>query len=64
MAVRSILAAKRRENWPLGIESTGDDIANSVYFMASDQAKTITGTELVVDSGTLACVLTYNGGRH
>ena len=57
-------AAKRRENWPLGIESTGDDIANSVYFMASDQAKTITGTELVVDSGTLACVLTYNGGRH
>ena len=28
-------AAKRRENWPLGIESTGEDIANSVYFMAS-----------------------------
>ena len=56
--------AKRRANWPLGIESTGDDIANAVYFMASEQAKTITGTELVVDSGTLACVLTYNGGKH
>jgi len=56
--------AKRRANWPLGIESTGEDIANAVYFMASEQAKTITGTELVVDSGTLACVLTYNRGKH
>lgn len=56
--------AKRRNNWPLGVESTGEDIANGVYFMASDAAKTITGTDLVIDSGVLACLLTYNGGRH
>lgn len=51
--------ARRRANWPLGVESTGEDIANAVYFMASDQARTITGTELAVDSGTLACLLSY-----
>ena len=51
--------AARRANWPLGIESTGEDIANAVYFMASDQAKTVTGTGLVVDSGTLTCLLAY-----
>lgn len=56
--------ARRRANWPLGIESTGEDIANAVYFMASDKAKTITGTELAVDSGILACLLNYNGGKH
>lgn len=57
-------AARRRGNWPLGIESTGEDIANAVYFIASEQAKTITGTELAVDSGILACLLNYNGGKH
>ncbi len=56
--------AKRRANWPLGVESTGEDIANAVYFMASDQSKTVTGTELVVDSGVLTCLLSYNGGKH
>lgn len=56
--------AKRRINWPLGIESTGEDIANAVYFIASDQAKTISGTDLTVDSGVLACLLSYNGGKH
>lgn len=56
--------AKRRANWPLGVESTGDDIANAVYFIASDQARTITGTDLAVDSGVLACLLSYNGGKH
>ncbi len=58
------VVAKRRINWPLGIESTGEDIANGVYFLASDQSKTITGTDLTIDSGILACLLTYNGGKH
>lgn len=56
--------ARRRANWPLGIESTGEDIANAVWFMASEQSKTVTGTELVVDSGILTCLLSYNGGKH
>ena len=55
---------KRRSNWPLGIESTGEDVANAVYFMASDQSKTVTGTELVVDSGLTACLLKYEKGEN
>ena len=54
---------KRRSNWPLGIESTGEDVANAVYFMASDQSKTVTGSELVVDSGLTACLLKYEKGE-
>jgi len=56
--------ARRRRNWPLGIESTGEDVAEAVYFLSSYAAKTITGTELAVDSGTLSCLLSYNGGKH
>jgi len=55
--------ARRRANWPLGIESTGEDIANAVYFLASEQAKTITGTELAVDSGILTCLLKYTPSK-
>ena len=51
---------RRRSNWPLGVESTGEDIANAVYFIASDEARTITGAELAVDSGVLACLLKYS----
>lgn len=54
----------RRRNWPIGIESACEDVANAVYFLASDEAKTITGAELAVDSGLLACLLAYNGGKH
>lgn len=50
----------RRANWPLGRESYPEDIAKSVFFLCSDEAKTITGTGLVVDSGVSACMLNYN----
>ena len=33
---------------------TVDDIADAVLFLASDEAAYITGTELVIDGGTLA----------
>jgi NAD(P)-dependent dehydrogenase (short-subunit alcohol dehydrogenase family) len=33
---------------------TVDDVANAVLFLASDDAAYITGTELLVDGGTLA----------
>ena len=56
--------ARRRRNWPMGIESTGEDVAEAVYFLSSDAAKTITGAELAVDSGILSCLLAYNGGKH
>ena len=50
---------QRRANWPLGRESYPEDIAKSVYFLASEEASTITGTGLVVDSGVSACLLQY-----
>jgi NAD(P)-dependent dehydrogenase (short-subunit alcohol dehydrogenase family) len=34
--------------------SETEDVANSILFLASDDARTITGAELVVDNGTLA----------
>jgi NAD(P)-dependent dehydrogenase (short-subunit alcohol dehydrogenase family) len=46
------------ENWgrmqPIGRICTGDDIANAVAFLASDQAAAITGEYLNVDGGLMA----------
>ena len=49
----------KRANWPLGLESTGDDIANSVFYLGTDLSKTVTGTELTVDSGISISLLPY-----
>lgn len=51
---------KKRANWPVGIESYPEDIANAAYFLSSDQAKTISGSELTVDSGVMSVLLSYN----
>jgi NAD(P)-dependent dehydrogenase (short-subunit alcohol dehydrogenase family) len=45
---------RRRANVPLGKEATGDDIADAVLFLASDQAANIHGIRLVVDGGCSA----------
>ncbi len=50
---------QRRANWPIGLESTGEDIANGVYYLGSDLSKTVTGTELTIDSGILISLLPY-----
>lgn len=50
----------RRRKYPAGRESSPDDIAASVYFLCSDQAPTITGTEFTVDSGISICLLPYD----
>ena len=52
--------AARRARWPAGIESTPDDIAAAVAFLCSDAARTITGTEIPVDSGVGVSLLQYN----
>lgn len=38
---------------PLGLEQTPEDIGRSVAFLASEDARTITGQALLVDSGTV-----------
>ncbi len=57
-------AAKRRANWPTQHEATGDQIAAGVYFLCTEDACNITGSDLTIDSGVLSCLLTYNGGKH
>ncbi|MFA6291231.1 MAG: SDR family oxidoreductase [Victivallales bacterium] len=44
-------AARRRANIPVGKEADGNDIAEAVLFMASENAARINGAGLVVDGG-------------
>ncbi len=50
------LLKQRSKRIPLGIEGDGRDTANAALFLASDEARFITGTEIVVDGGmTVRC---------
>ena len=53
------LRRQRDQQVPLGTMGDGWDVANAVVFLASEEARYITGTELVVDGGLS---LTMNGG--
>ena len=48
------LIAKRDAQVPLGKMGEGWDIAHAVLFLVSNEAKHITGTELIVDGGVTA----------
>ena len=48
------LLRQRLARIPLGIEGDGRDTANAALFLASDEARFITGTEIVVDGGMTA----------
>jgi len=48
------LLEERRKRIPLAIEGDGRDTANAVLFLASDEARFVTGTEIVVDGGMIA----------
>jgi len=48
------LLAQRRKRIPLAVEGDGRDTANAALFLASDEARFITGTEIVVDGGMTA----------
>jgi NAD(P)-dependent dehydrogenase (short-subunit alcohol dehydrogenase family) len=56
--------ATRRARYPVGRESTEEEIANAVYFLGSDQSATVTGTDLTVDSGISVCVLPYSKSKN
>ncbi|HEY4251749.1 MAG TPA: SDR family NAD(P)-dependent oxidoreductase [Roseomonas sp.] len=45
------LIAQRLSRIPLGFAGDGRDTANAVLFLASDDARFVTGTEIVVDGG-------------
>jgi len=50
------LLASRLKRIPAGFMGDGRDTANAVLFLASDEARFITGTEIVVDGGmTVRC---------
>ncbi|MBU6497589.1 MAG: SDR family oxidoreductase [Rhodospirillales bacterium] len=51
--VEALLAA-RQKRIPLGFMGDGRDTASAALFLASDEARFITGTELVVDGGMTA----------
>ena len=48
------LLAQRLQRIPLGFMGDGRDTASAALFLASDEARFITGTELVVDGGMTA----------
>jgi NAD(P)-dependent dehydrogenase (short-subunit alcohol dehydrogenase family) len=48
------LLKKRPARIPLGFMGDGRDTANAALFLASDEARFITGTEIVVDGGMSA----------
>jgi NAD(P)-dependent dehydrogenase (short-subunit alcohol dehydrogenase family) len=50
------LLRQRQSRIPLGFMGDGTDTANAILFLASDEARFITGTEIVVDGGmTVRC---------
>ena len=59
------LLAQRLTRIPLGFMGDGRDTANAALFLASDEARFITGTEIVVDGG-MTRALRLNGrlGAH
>lgn len=45
------LLAERQARIPLGFMGDGTDTANAAVFLASDEARFVTGTEIIVDGG-------------
>ena len=56
--------AAKRANWPLEIESTGEDIANGAFYLGTNLSRTVTGTELTIDSGISISLLPYKEVKH
>lgn len=52
--------AQRRSRYPIGRESTEEEIANGVFFLGTDLSSSTTGTDLVIDSGVTVCLLPYS----
>ncbi len=55
----NVTANKRRSQYPLGREASPEDIANAVYYLATDLSSNTTGSEITVDAGLSFCLLPY-----
>lgn len=53
-------AASKRSVYPVGRESMPEEIAEGVYYLGSDLSPTVTGTDLVIDSGITDCLLPFS----
>jgi len=53
---RDAFYRRRHEQVPMGRMGEAWDVANAALFLASDEAKDITGTEILVDGGLCAAV--------
>lgn len=51
---RKRMIKKITSDIPLGVMGTPDDVAQAVLYLASDESKYLTGTELTIDGGILA----------
>ena len=51
---REKLLAQRQARIPIGFMGDGRDTAYAALFLASDEARFVTGTEIVVDGGMTA----------
>ena len=50
------LISKRNARIPMGFMGSAWDVANAVLFLASEEARYVTGAEIIVDGGmTLKC---------
>jgi len=52
-------AASRRVNYPLGREASMQEIANAVFYLGTDLSGSVTGIDLLMDSGLMTCLLPY-----
>lgn len=56
-------AADKRAAYPAGRESMPEDIAEAIYYLGSELSPTVTGTELVIDSGITDCLLPFSAPK-
>ena len=48
------IAEQRLQNTPLGTFAVASDVAYAVLYLASDESRYVTGSELVIDGGLTA----------
>lgn len=58
------ITQERRKNYPVGRESTQEEIAGAVYYLASETAATMTGSELTMDCGLSLNLLPYRDRKN